>query len=386
MTFKRPWTSRPWSLSTLGEGVDVLRRSFVAAVLNLALTYLGALALPFLPWAALALPVGAALAGAWRFGRAVAVGTAFGVCGALLCLSLPFGFAATAGIGLAAVTIGAHSVLRQLHFDGRLERPIDVASLSLATAVIAAFPMSGLLTAWVVATTAQEPLLAWWTGWVTIAIGATTMAVLVLAAERKLPDVRRPLRRWRATSIAVAAIVLMLWAMWLAPLARSPWPTLALTLPLLVVLTLALRGQLALASLSLAASTLLVASHAEKGITLWGAPASAGAGLAAWAGSGLVAMLLAHAAMVAWRGRSQRWEWALDGTGMGVADWHLLRDESFTSAAWRALAPHDHEAWTPELWRSQVHPEDRAALAEAIRSLTIGDAGREHRVVEQLRQ
>ena len=341
----------------------------------LALTYLGELAMPSVPWVALALPVGACVAGSWRFGRAVAGGGALGVFLALGSLSLPWSLALAAGLGLIAVTLAAVSVLRQLHFDGRLERAVDVASLAWVVVFVGALPMAGALTAWVAATTGREPLLVWLTAWVAIAIGATAMAVGVLAFDR-LPDARRPLKRWRAAAGGLGVILVMLWALWLAPLVRSPWSTVALLLPHLVVLTLALRGQLTLASLSLVASTLVAATHAEAGITLWEHPAAAGPGLAAWSGSALVAMLLAHAALVAWRGRSQRWEWALDGIGLGVADWHLLRDEQFTSTAWRALAPHDQSAWTPGLWQAQVHPEDRPALTEAIRSLTAGEAGR----------
>ena len=87
-------------------------------------------------------------------------------------------------------------------------------------------------------------------------------------------------------------------------------------------------------------------------------------------------MLLTHAATVDWRSRSQRWEWALDGSRLGVADWHLQQDERFASAAWRRLSGHTARSWSPADWVARVHAEDRAALAAAIASLTTGEAGR----------
>jgi diguanylate cyclase (GGDEF)-like protein/PAS domain S-box-containing protein len=93
-------------------------------------------------------------------------------------------------------------------------------------------------------------------------------------------------------------------------------------------------------------------------------------------GSALVLMLGAHAAMVDWRGRAQRWEWALDGSRLGVADWHLLREESFASGAWRALTGHTAKAWQPQAWVAAVCADDRQLLSDAIAALTSGDTGR----------
>jgi diguanylate cyclase (GGDEF)-like protein/PAS domain S-box-containing protein len=129
---------------------------------------------------------------------------------------------------------------------------------------------------------------------------------------------------------------------------------------------LALREQLALAACGLLACGLLAAWHAGN------APAT----LAAWFATALALVLMAHAATVQWRGRSQRWEWALDGSRLGVADWHLQLDDSFASAAWRTLSGHTARGWAPADWQAQIHPDDRAALGGAIASLSAGDAGR----------
>ena len=84
-------------------------------------------------------------------------------------------------------------------------------------------------------------------------------------------------------------------------------------------------------------------------------------------------MLLAHAATVDWRGRSQRWEWALDGSRLGVADWHLQRDESFASAAWRT--PH----------RAHGARLEPVRLAGARASRRPPRAGGSHRLADRRR-
>ena len=89
------------------------------------------------------------------------------------------------------------------------------------------------------------------------------------------------------------------------------------------------------------------------------------AGAGVWA-STLALVLLAHAATVQWRARSQRWEWALDGSRLGVADWHLGSGESFASGAWRSLSGHTAAPWSPMAWRQRVHPDDQPLLDQAI--------------------
>ena len=96
-----------------------------------------------------------------------------------------------------------------------------------------------------------------------------------------------------------------------------------------------------------------------------------------WTGATLALVLIAHAAAVSWVGRTKRWEWALDGTRLGVADWRL--DDSavgFASAAWRTLTGHNTTGWQLADWVAETHPEDRPTLERAIAALTSGAAGR----------
>ena len=353
-------------------------RAAMAAVATLVLAYLGALCLPLAPWNALTLPAGLALAGLWRFGRATLLGVALGCFAALPGLGWSVATSATAAVGLAAAALGAQALLRRLRFDARLERATDIAALASTVVLGAALPLAIAATAW----TALVRGAGWaaWTGLAAggcvMALGMLSTAVAVLAFDRSMLRALHRGTAWRQSASGLLAMLLVLWLLWMATTERSPLAVLALFAPHVAVVALALRGQLALGATGLLAAGLLGASTASSGLSMWGLAGAAGPALAAWMASALAVMLMAYASMVEWRGRSQRWEWALDGSRLGVADWHLQRDSSFASAAWRSLTSHTGKAWTPAAWLAQVHPEDRCAITEARAALTAGDAGR----------
>ncbi|MDE2564643.1 MAG: EAL domain-containing protein, partial [Burkholderiales bacterium] len=116
--------------------------------------------------------------------------------------------------------------------------------------------------------------------------------------------------------------------------------------------------------------------QAGSGPPVWGGRAAADGLLLASLAAALASMLLAHAARGLWLARSQRWEWALDGSRLGVADWHLRRDESFASAAWCALTGHEARTWRPADWLTGVHPDEEPLLRQAMAALEAGDDGR----------
>jgi diguanylate cyclase (GGDEF)-like protein/PAS domain S-box-containing protein len=105
-------------------------------------------------------------------------------------------------------------------------------------------------------------------------------------------------------------------------------------------------------------------------------PSTAVLALAGAAAGSLLLVLMVHAARLESDWREQRWEWALDGSRLGVADWHLRRAEAFASSAWRTLSHLDSGPWTPELWLRQLHPDDRPVLEQAIAQVAAGEAGR----------
>ena len=341
-----------------------------------ALADAGALSPSLSPWAPVALAGGLALAAAWRWGQAAFAGGLVGLLFALLSLHLPL---PPALLGTAAVGGGAllaRASLQRLRFDARLERGVDVAALAFAVLFAAALPMAVALAAWQAAASGRDFLSSMATGWGVLGLGMLATTVSVLAFDRSALYALRRAEPWRDSLLGAAALLLMLSLLWLAPAPRSPVAAMALFAPHLVVVILALRGQLALAAGGLVAAGLLAAGGARGGLSIWGTEGSVQAALFACLGSALALMLAAHAAMVEWRARLRRWEWALDGSRLGVADWHLQRNESFASAAWRTLTGHLEEGWNPSAWQAQVHADDREALASAIAALTAGEVGR----------
>jgi diguanylate cyclase (GGDEF)-like protein/PAS domain S-box-containing protein len=370
----------PWRelLAAPGGLPSLLLRVGAVGVAALVLSYLGSFSVALAPWNALALPAGLAVGAIWHWGRAVLAGVVAGVFFALLGIGLKVLPAAGCALLVGASALAAQVALQRLAFDARLERPVDVALLAGAVVFAAALPLALLLALWVAATTLTPPLVAALVGWATLSLGMLLTAVAVLAFDRDMLHALQPGTPWQGNVVGALAVAATWGLLALAPQLRSPLGALALFLPHVVAVALVLRGHLAMAATGLLVAALLAAAEARTGLSLWTVGGNVQAALAAWLGSALALLLLGHAATVDWRGRSQRWEWALDGSRLGVADWHLQRDESFVSAAWRTLAGDDGSArrWTPARWQGQVHADDAPALAAAIASLSSGEAGR----------
>lgn len=342
----------------------------------LALAYAGSFSLELTPWDAMALPGGLAIAAAWRWGRPVLAGVAAGVFVALLGLGLSWPTATLGAAVLVLAALAAHAALSWAGFDARLERAGDVLALTLAVVLVAALPAALAMATWLTARLGTPALSVFSSGWAVLSLGMLCAAVAVLAFDRSVLHALQPDAPWRGrvagATLAALTLVLLAWA------AKQGLTVLALALfvPHVVVTTLVLSGHLALAASFLLLAVLLTAGSVVNGLSSWMTGGSAQIAIAAWWGSALTLTLLAHGATVDWRSRSQRWEWALDGSRLGVADWHLLRDDRFASAGWRTLSGHTAKSWSPADWQAQVHPEDRPALSAAIASLASGDAGR----------
>jgi diguanylate cyclase (GGDEF)-like protein/PAS domain S-box-containing protein len=142
-----------------------------------------------------------------------------------------------------------------------------------------------------------------------------------------------------------------------------------------------LLGVLMAVGLGVAASALLLLALAWAWAPPGAAALDAGASLSSsWLASLLALLLVAQAARAAWAWREQRWEWALDGSHLGVADWHLEEaaheGSSFVSATWRRLTGHHRRSWSPADWLAGVHHDDRPALQEALQRVSSGAEGR----------
>jgi diguanylate cyclase (GGDEF)-like protein/PAS domain S-box-containing protein len=380
-----PSSSPPERSARLNASATAALRIGVLTISTTALAFLGGLhaepASAWSPWTAFALGQGVALAACWRWGVGAMLGAVFGLLVALAALGLPWDTVLTAAAATGVAALLVRPVLAHLRFDARLQRAADVVAMTGVSALLAAplLVLAVLLWGKSGLPASQTSLWGALDGWSATALCTVTAAVALLAFDR---SILRALQRgapWRRLLAGIAAVVLMLGLVWLASAARgslAAWPLFALFVPHLVMLGLAMRGQLAVAASGLVAAALVAAGYAGVSASMWAQGGHSAALLAAWMASALLVLLVAHSFRVEWRGRSKRWEWALDGSQLGVADWHLQRRDSFASAAWRTLTGHGGNHWDPLTWQEQVHADEQPALQAAIAGLTAGEDGR----------
>ncbi len=369
------------ALLDLGEGLKgssaLAARTLAVGLACLALGLVGTLSQGLAPWGALALCAGAGLAASLRWGRSVLLGAVAGLFMALLALGEPAVGAVFAAAVLLSSCLLARAALARIGFDARLDRAWDVGALAAAVAVAAALPAALLMAVWVTATTQRTPLVAVTLGWTVLYLGMLLAALPVLSLERRALRALQPQSPWLEPALSASAVAVMLWSLWMAAGSSSALAPVPAYLPHVLVVALALRRRLALASSALLLAALLVAGLADQGLLLWGPGGAVKAPLAAWVGSALTLLLAVHAVVADTHGRSKRWEWALDGSQLGVADWSLTDHKGFASTAWRTITGHPEKAWTAAAWLWQVHPEDRTRLEHGIASLARGEAGRQ---------
>ena len=343
--------------------------------------YLGAMALPLAPWSVVALPTGVALAASLRWGPAIGWAGVPGVLVALLSLPVPPLTAIVAVSALACGLLVGVALLRAASFDARLERARDVRWLA-AVVIGAVAPAMALVGASALRWTPNRFAAETWagafaSGWATTAIGTLLAALPLLTLDRRVFGVFQPLRRLLpALALLAGAVVGTALLASPAVMASAPGKLLVFALPMLLLWIVARLGT-AITGTVLLAVALVGTGSAAADAPWWGHGLALYVAVAGWVASMLGILLVAHGASVEASWRAHRWEWALDGSRLGVADWHLQRAESFASAGWRTLAQQDEGVrWTPALWLSQAHPDDRPALERAIEELAGGNAGR----------
>ncbi len=346
------------------------------ALASLALAYAGALAWPpGEPWTWVALPAGLALAAVLRFGWVMLAAVLAGLGVAMLGGVHDFSLGVSAALAVAVTVVIGVRLLRLMAFDARLERARDVGALIVVVPLAAAVP-SMVLSAWVA--TVQAEL--WWpsgvAGWSILVLGMLLAATTGLATDRRVLQALQPQADWRETLLALLGVVGALAALWALPQMSFALQLLtALAMPLIAA-ALTLRGHFLLAT-AVTMLGMLVAAAALRDLPLGEAMRTEfSAGLLVWSAACIAALLGAHAAAVAWAGKAQRWEWALDGSRLGVADWDLVTGAGFASAAWRALTHFRARRWVPAAWVAQLHRDDQERLTAAMEAVKTGSSGR----------
>ncbi len=283
--------------------------------------------------------------------------------------------AATCGWAVSIAAGLASEVLRRTPFDSRLDRARDTGWLVLG-ATAGTLPAAAAVGGQVARAGDKDMLLVWAGAWLVLTLGSLLGAVFALTFGRRPQPDRMGQQHDAGTALACAVGAIALLIFWAASgSSQTARVTVAYVVPWLIA-GIALHGHLGVASATMLLMALLSAALADTAIWPWGGVGGSRVGLAAWLGVTLVGMLAAHAAAALWQRRVHRWEWALDGSRLGVADWSLQNPaDSFASSAWRSLTAFTAKRWSPQLWRDQVHPDDEPALERALDSLATGRSG-----------
>ena len=355
------------------------QRALASASVVALLVTLEASVLPLTSWGATALALGAAIALTLQWGQAAAFGA---VAAGLamqwgMSLALVDALAATVAASLAgAVTILA---MARTDLDHRLERPRDVgwlvASLLLAASLCVALQV---LWRWQMGAPWQDN----WRDGVARSVVVCTAALLaalpLLVVGRSVHAGPAPARHWWLGSLLAMALLACAAAPLWPWVRASSWSPLLHFAPPVLMLALLVHSGVAIASLALFVVSLALAAMATSvGIPALRSSPDFQVHVGGPVMSMLASLLIAHASRAASVWRENRWEWALEGSRLGVADWHLLHNRNaFVSATWARLTGHAGGDWTPHHWLARVHGEDRAALSEAIARVASGADGR----------
>ena len=325
---------------------------------------------------------GIGFASVFRRGTELLVGVLVGVGVALWIGGTTIAVAAVATcvttLGLAALAY----LMRLTAFDWRLERARDVGWLVLAGLVWA------LINAGLLAALSTLPVLSGKPGfggnwsafnrsWGQGSVGFLLAALPGLTLDhRALPLLQHRTRLLTLLLLALAAV-----ASAVAPFLAQPSPVAPLSwlwfLPHVLLVAMIVFGGTAPASAALIVVALAMswAGH-QPGVLGELGGFDSELHVVGAVTSMLLLALLTHASTAESAWREQRWEWALDGSRLGVADWHLNLSDKFVSAAWRSLTGLTDRHWSADLWVEQVHPEDRQGLRDALAQVASGEIGR----------
>ena len=203
--------------------------------------------------------------------------------------------------------------------------------------------------------------------WLASLVGLLLAAVpLLLIRPGTLAQAMSPRQRWLTLGTAVTTLlpVAVACAMPLPTPPAVPW--LLLGLPPIALCWLVLRGGSALAS----AMALLVVAGLQSAASVGAGPlaqltgSSSALALSAYALMLALPLVMIHGSLLAQAQREQRWQLALAGADLGVADWQLPDGPQVRSSRWRTLMGEaaDADPETLNHWLDRLHDADREAV------------------------
>ena len=354
------WTAR-WALIALA--------CWLAGRLGHALAQVPGHAADLMPLA------GVALAVMLRWGSACAPAVFVGALAAGWSAGTPLWLCAAVALGQTAGPWVASQWLLRSGFDPRLPQRRDVFLL-ISIGVLGGTMLSAANTAaWMAAAGLVHPVQlpgAWFRWWAADSVGLMIVGVPLLSWQ--LAPWRRAFNaaNWPGSTgllllLAACVALAMAGTGAAASGARALWLA-----PLVLLCGLSLRNGAAVASSALLVLTLgVLLSSLNQAGELFGGPVSG----ANWVLAYLMAcsaLVLLPQAMVGELARlEERWQLAMEGSDLGVADWSLRTGQGYTSPRWRALLsdPDGLASDTLQRWLSMVHPDDRAPLNMALGSV-----------------
>lgn len=320
------------------------------------------------------LPTGLAVAAMVRWGAGCAPALWAGL---LLALwpGQPAGWVALGAAtgSTAACWAAVHWLERAGGFDRQLSQRRDLWLLVSFGLLGGAMLSAAQAAVWMVLSGQVSPIQlpqAWFLRWLGEASGLLTIGVPLLTARASDWHKSFDPDRWPGSVALLILVAAALTGLLVLPPQALPLAVLALMSVPVLVCWLALRNGAAVAS---SATMTIIAVSGMAQVLQVGLPGRLNPDLVAWL---VPAAILALSALVllpqALQGElrrvEQRWQLALDGSDLGVAEWNPITGQSFTSPRWRALLadPEGKATDSLERWVARVHPEDRMPLFSAL--------------------
>jgi diguanylate cyclase (GGDEF)-like protein/PAS domain S-box-containing protein len=322
-------------------------------------------------------PAGIALAALWRWGPAQLPAVAAGA--AWLAWSATASPALTAAVALGHA--GAPAVaawwLEKRGFDDTLADRRDL-TLWLIAALASSLVIAANGVYWLTPSSigADEIARLLLQTWICMLLGVLVCGVALLTLTRgAVKRALRPSRRIGTLALPLGVLASSYAAFVAQPTAADGLTALAF-LPHVLLAVLVMRSGLLAASWSV----VLVAAAAGYAGAYGLGPFESAAPMTALALqwgylASLIAIVLLVAAFTGETARlKERWQLALQGPNLGVADWPLRGGVAFTSRRWRHLLGDDRGQRSASLtgWLDDVHEADRERLRSAFAALITG--------------